>query len=167
MNACAATRSCPKRPSWRRWPPATCVPSSALPPHTALRPCTHVVLAASPVDSILDKESYSLEELLDEDELIQECKSLNARLTAYLKQKDTVEKLVRAQLAAADAVAGGDGMGLKAPAPQQHRSGWVPHGDPRAALPPHCRQLYSVASSPARKSTDNFTVPGMTLREFG
>ncbi|KAL4423891.1 hypothetical protein ABPG75_001192 [Micractinium tetrahymenae] len=50
---------------------------------------------ASPVDSILDKESYTLEELLDEDELIQECKSLNARLTAYLKQKDTVEKLVR------------------------------------------------------------------------
>lgn len=46
------------------------------------------------MDSILDKESYSLEELLDEDELIQECKSLNARLTAYLKQRDTVEKLV-------------------------------------------------------------------------
>lgn len=51
--------------------------------------------AASPVDSILDKESYTLEELLDEDELIQECKSLNARLTAYLKQKETVERLVR------------------------------------------------------------------------
>lgn len=51
--------------------------------------------AASPVDSILDKESYSLEELLDEDELIQECKSLNARLTAYLKKKETVDKLVR------------------------------------------------------------------------
>ncbi|KAL4434788.1 hypothetical protein ABPG77_005315 [Micractinium sp. CCAP 211/92] len=50
---------------------------------------------ASPVDSILDKESYTLEELLDEDELIQECKSLNARLTAYLKQKETVDKLVR------------------------------------------------------------------------
>ncbi len=46
------------------------------------------------MDSILDKELYSLEELLDEDELIQECKSLNARLTAYLKQRDTVEKLV-------------------------------------------------------------------------
>lgn len=46
------------------------------------------------MDSILDKELYSLEELLDEDELIQECKSLNARLTAYLKQRDTVERLV-------------------------------------------------------------------------
>lgn len=59
--------------------------------------------AASPVDSILDKESYSLEELLDEDELIQECKSLNARLTAYLKQKDTVQQLVGADRGVATA----------------------------------------------------------------
>ncbi|KAH7621987.1 hypothetical protein Ndes2526B_g02812 [Nannochloris sp. 'desiccata'] len=49
---------------------------------------------ASPVDSILDKEEYTLEELLDEDELIQECKSLNSRLTTFLKQKESVEKLV-------------------------------------------------------------------------
>ena len=47
------------------------------------------------MDSILDKDRYSLEELLDEDELIQECKSLNARLTAFLKQRSTVEALVR------------------------------------------------------------------------
>jgi serine/threonine-protein phosphatase 6 regulatory subunit 3 len=46
------------------------------------------------VDSILDKDNYTLEELLDEDELIQECKSLNARLTAFLKKKETVQKLV-------------------------------------------------------------------------
>jgi len=54
--------------------------------------------AASPVDSILDKEEYTLEELLDEDELIQECKSLNSRLTTFLKQKESVEKLVRTVL---------------------------------------------------------------------
>jgi serine/threonine-protein phosphatase 6 regulatory subunit 3 len=53
------------------------------------------VPAASPIDTILDKEEYTLEELLDEDELIQECKSLNARLTTFLKQKEIVEKLVR------------------------------------------------------------------------
>jgi serine/threonine-protein phosphatase 6 regulatory subunit 3 len=47
------------------------------------------------VDSILDKEEYTLEELLDEDELIQECKSLNSRLTTFLKQKESVQKLVR------------------------------------------------------------------------
>eukprot|EP00887_Chlorella_sp_A99_P006009 scaffold27.g6009.t1 len=50
---------------------------------------------ASPVDSILDKDSFTLEELLDEDELIQECKSLNARLNNYLKERNTVEKLLR------------------------------------------------------------------------
>lgn len=32
------------------------------------------------VDTILDKENYTLEELLDEDEIIQECKALNNRL---------------------------------------------------------------------------------------
>lgn len=53
-----------------------------------------IISAASPVDSILEKDDFTLEELLDEDELIQECKSLNARLTAYLKQADTVEKLL-------------------------------------------------------------------------
>jgi serine/threonine-protein phosphatase 6 regulatory subunit 3 len=34
----------------------------------------------SPIEQILDKESYTLDELLDEDDLIQECKSLNGRL---------------------------------------------------------------------------------------
>jgi serine/threonine-protein phosphatase 6 regulatory subunit 3 len=29
---------------------------------------------------VLDKESFTLEELLEEDDLIQECKSLNSRL---------------------------------------------------------------------------------------
>ena len=32
------------------------------------------------VDLILYKDQYTLEELLDEDDLIQECKSLNSRL---------------------------------------------------------------------------------------
>lgn len=49
---------------------------------------------ASPVDSILDKDKFTLAELLDEDELIQECKSLNARLTAFLKKKETVQQLI-------------------------------------------------------------------------
>lgn len=49
---------------------------------------------ACPVDTILDKEEFTLEELLDEDEIVQECKSLNSRLTEFLKQKENVEKLV-------------------------------------------------------------------------
>lgn len=32
------------------------------------------------VETILDKETFMLEELLDEDEIIQECKALNGRL---------------------------------------------------------------------------------------
>ncbi|KAL9264604.1 Serine/threonine-protein phosphatase 6 regulatory subunit 2-like protein [Drosera capensis] len=35
---------------------------------------------ASPVETILDKEDFTLEELLQEDEIIQECKALNSRL---------------------------------------------------------------------------------------
>jgi serine/threonine-protein phosphatase 6 regulatory subunit 3 len=50
---------------------------------------------ACPVDAILDKEAFTLEELLDEDELVQECKSLNPRLIEFLKKKENVEALVR------------------------------------------------------------------------
>ena len=32
------------------------------------------------VEAILDKENFTLEELLDEEEIIQECKALNSRL---------------------------------------------------------------------------------------
>lgn len=32
------------------------------------------------IESILDKETFTLEELLDEEDVIQECKALNSRL---------------------------------------------------------------------------------------
>ena len=32
------------------------------------------------VELVLDKEDFTLEELLDEEEIIQECKALNSRL---------------------------------------------------------------------------------------
>ncbi|KAL0897450.1 hypothetical protein Bca101_081411 [Brassica carinata] len=51
--------------------------------------------ASSPVDSILDKDSYTLEELLDEEEIIQECKALNSRLIHFLRDKARVEQLLR------------------------------------------------------------------------
>ncbi|KAL0917326.1 hypothetical protein M5K25_012381 [Dendrobium thyrsiflorum] len=50
---------------------------------------------ASPVDTILDKENYTLEELLDEDEIIQECKALNSRLINFLCGRTQVEQLLR------------------------------------------------------------------------
>lgn len=48
----------------------------------ALRHAPRSVPQPSPVEQILDKDEYTLEELLDEDDIIQECKSLNGRLVA-------------------------------------------------------------------------------------
>ncbi|CAL1402829.1 unnamed protein product [Linum trigynum] len=50
---------------------------------------------ASPVETILDKSNFTLEELLDEDEIIQECKALNGRLINFLREKAQVEQLIR------------------------------------------------------------------------
>ncbi|KDD72734.1 hypothetical protein H632_c2960p0, partial [Helicosporidium sp. ATCC 50920] len=52
------------------------------------------ITSASPVDSILDKEGFLLEELLNEDELIQECKSLNNRLIDYLKEPEVLQQVL-------------------------------------------------------------------------
>ncbi|KAK4399415.1 Serine/threonine-protein phosphatase 6 regulatory subunit [Sesamum angolense] len=50
---------------------------------------------ASPVETILDKENFTLEELLDEDEIIQECKALNGHLINFLREKNTVKQLIQ------------------------------------------------------------------------
>ena len=48
------------------------------------------------IDTILDREAgFTLEELLEEDELLQECKGQNTKLTDFLSQPDTLGKLVR------------------------------------------------------------------------
>lgn len=47
------------------------------------------------MESLLDRDTFTLEELLDEDELIQECKSLNTRLINFLRGKSQIEQLVR------------------------------------------------------------------------
>ncbi|KAL1562567.1 serine/threonine-protein phosphatase 6 regulatory subunit 1-like [Salvia divinorum] len=49
---------------------------------------------ASPVETILDKDNFTLDELLDEDEIIQECKALNGRLISYLRERSQVKQLV-------------------------------------------------------------------------
>ncbi|XP_026403169.1 serine/threonine-protein phosphatase 6 regulatory subunit 3-like isoform X2 [Papaver somniferum] len=51
--------------------------------------------ASSPVESVLDKENFTLEELLDEEEIIQECKALNSRLINFLRDRVQVEQLLR------------------------------------------------------------------------
>ncbi|XAR59748.1 hypothetical protein NMG60_11015703 [Bertholletia excelsa] len=54
-----------------------------------------VLSASSPVEAILDKENFLLEELLDEEDVIQECKALNSRLINFLRDRAQVEQLLR------------------------------------------------------------------------
>ena len=48
----------------------------------------------SPIEQILQKDNFTLEELLEEEDLVQECKALNGRLIEFLKEPDTVSQLV-------------------------------------------------------------------------
>ncbi|KAL4865873.1 SIT4 phosphatase-associated protein-domain-containing protein [Aspergillus spectabilis] len=48
----------------------------------------------STIDSLLDKPDVSLEELLDESELIQELKQLNTKLIEYLRDDDVLKRLM-------------------------------------------------------------------------
>ena len=46
---------------------------------------------ASPLDSLLDKELVTVEELLDEDDLIQETRALNPKVISFLSQPSNLE----------------------------------------------------------------------------
>ncbi|XP_062348403.1 serine/threonine-protein phosphatase 6 regulatory subunit 2 isoform X3 [Cinclus cinclus] len=48
----------------------------------------------SHVDKLLDKEGVTLEELMDEDDILQECKAQNRRLLDFLCQQHCMEQLV-------------------------------------------------------------------------
>ena len=47
----------------------------------------------SAIETILDKPSFTLEELLEEDEVLQECRSENAKLLTFLSLPSSLEKL--------------------------------------------------------------------------
>ncbi|KIJ68898.1 hypothetical protein HYDPIDRAFT_105412 [Hydnomerulius pinastri MD-312] len=49
---------------------------------------------ASTIDSLLDKDDVSLEAILDEDDLLQECKSQNTRLIDYFQRVDVLKRLL-------------------------------------------------------------------------
>ncbi|KAG8385216.1 hypothetical protein BUALT_Bualt03G0019100 [Buddleja alternifolia] len=53
-----------------------------------------VVIGKAKVETILDKENFTLEELLDEDDIIQECKALNGRLINFLRERAKVKQLL-------------------------------------------------------------------------
>ncbi|KIY70423.1 SAPS-domain-containing protein [Cylindrobasidium torrendii FP15055 ss-10] len=50
--------------------------------------------AASGIDTLLDKDDVSLEAILDEDELLQECKAQNTRLMEYFQRPDVLQRLL-------------------------------------------------------------------------
>jgi hypothetical protein len=51
-------------------------------------------LASSPVDAVLDREVFTLADVLDEDDVVQETRALNGRLVDFLAKPDTVAALV-------------------------------------------------------------------------
>ena len=51
-------------------------------------------LAQSPVEAILDKGDFTLADLLDEDDVIQEARALNGRLVSFLAKRETVKQLL-------------------------------------------------------------------------
>lgn len=61
---------------------------------------------ASPVNDILDKDFFTLEELLEEEDLLQEVKSKNENLLLFLQKEETVQKLVEYVITSTDANAG-------------------------------------------------------------
>ncbi|KAF8867842.1 SIT4 phosphatase-associated protein-domain-containing protein [Mucidula mucida] len=48
----------------------------------------------SGIDALLDKDDVSLEAILDEDELLQECKAQNTRLLDYFQRADVLQRLL-------------------------------------------------------------------------
>mmetsp|Transcript_67685 Transcript_67685/g.180946 ORF Transcript_67685/g.180946 Transcript_67685/m.180946 type:complete len:611 (+) Transcript_67685:329-2161(+) len=60
----------------------------------------------SPLETLLDSDNYTLQQLLDEDDLIQECKQLNKKLIDFLALPEQVEALI--DYVVRDAPADGD-----------------------------------------------------------
>jgi len=52
------------------------------------------ILTSSKIDSLLEKEDITLKELMEEDDVLQECKSQNKKLVEFLTKKETMEDLM-------------------------------------------------------------------------
>ena len=50
--------------------------------------------SVSAIETILEKESFTLEDLLDEEEVLQETKAQNKKLLDFLTTSDSLQKLV-------------------------------------------------------------------------
>ena len=52
-----------------------------------------LVISSSAIDSIFEKETFTLEELLNSEELLQECKAKNQKLLDFILLPENLEKL--------------------------------------------------------------------------
>ncbi|XP_013094517.2 serine/threonine-protein phosphatase 6 regulatory subunit 3-like isoform X4 [Biomphalaria glabrata] len=53
------------------------------------------LLTSSHIDTLLDKEDVTLRELMDEDDILQECKAQNRKLVEFLVQPENMEEMVK------------------------------------------------------------------------
>ncbi|XP_071113932.1 serine/threonine-protein phosphatase 6 regulatory subunit 3-like isoform X3 [Haliotis cracherodii] len=53
------------------------------------------ILTSSHIDSLLDKEDVTLRELMDEDDILQECKAQNRKLIEFIIQPENMEEMVQ------------------------------------------------------------------------
>lgn len=53
-----------------------------------------VPATGSAIEAILDREAYTLADLLDEEDLVQEARALNGRLVDFLRGPDVVRQLL-------------------------------------------------------------------------
>ncbi|KAH9505634.1 Serine/threonine-protein phosphatase 6 regulatory subunit 3 [Bulinus truncatus] len=53
------------------------------------------LLTSSHIDTLLDKEDVTLRELMDEDDILQECKAQNRKLVEFLSQQENMEEMVK------------------------------------------------------------------------
>eukprot|EP00277_Geminigera_cryophila_P038620 CAMPEP_0173103860 /NCGR_PEP_ID=MMETSP1102-20130122/38721_1 /TAXON_ID=49646 /ORGANISM="Geminigera sp., Strain Caron Lab Isolate" /LENGTH=182 /DNA_ID=CAMNT_0013998915 /DNA_START=114 /DNA_END=658 /DNA_ORIENTATION=+ len=49
---------------------------------------------SSPIETLLDSDEFTLQQLMDEDDLVQECRQLNNKLLDYLSLPEQVEAMV-------------------------------------------------------------------------
>lgn len=64
--------------------------------------------STSTLDTLLDRPNVTLEEVLDEEDLLQECKGQNQKLIDYLQQPRVLKRLLEHVVGTAD-VGGGSG----------------------------------------------------------
>jgi serine/threonine-protein phosphatase 6 regulatory subunit 3 len=101
----------------------------------------------SSIDSLLDKEDVSLEAILDEDDLLQECKAQNTRLIDYFQRSDVLQRLlgyVTGQIEGEDRGRFKCAAGQDFLSPSRTLPSHIPHRYPYVATEVLCSEIWSI-----------------------